>query len=65
MWVQELEEEWNEDKMKRYYEKREWCVGTLRTSVVNYKHYHCEMYRQSWMVDEGEEVFWRGSFRSD
>ena len=43
--------------MKRDYEKREWCEGTLRTSVVNYKHCHGEMYRQSWMMEEGEEVF--------
>ena len=52
MLVQELEEEWNEDKMKRYNEKREWCLGTLRTRVVNYKHYYDEIYRQSWMMEE-------------
>ena len=63
MWVQEIEEEWKEDKMKRDYEKREWFVGTLRTSIVNNKHCRGEMYRQSWMMEEGEDCLWRGSFR--
>ena len=35
----------------------------MRTRVVNYKHCHGEMYRQAWVMEEGEECLWRASFR--